>query len=386
MLRFTSSMQIYQFRFQERVHRPTARRQILLHQLHLMKMRIRPKLASIPTHNQPPQLKQGQQVGRSWHQLLFRRLQFAISGRFQQTFCLRLTGENSISCFNFFFINQMWSVRFLPCNSHHIRDNSSNQQQQNQQTQTHVRPVQRRTVSLDRNSVRQPAATLHVPTRFQQNQAASASNRNRRIVEGLNNITDEELNHRFSLFGIQLSLRDLDNLAPSFYNAQRDDLRSFLRQNYFNNEEINEQTVSVAIRDILTELEKYLERLSKFSHPDYDVRKSIENLIMKSLPFIINLITDDNSSEFGVRIERQLVTFCENIYMILVKCIGVRETETYLNEVATMVMTGESENVENLRRFPRYIIQTFLIERRSYDLSEIQEFLIIKRPSAPTVN
>lgn len=274
----------------------------------------------------------------------------------------------------------------MPCNSHHIRDNSSNQQQQNQQTQTHVRPGQRRTVSLDRNSVRQPAATLHVPTRFQQNQAASASNRNRRIVEGLNNITDEELNHRFSVFGIQLSLRDLDNLAPSFYNAQRDDLRSFLRQNYFNNEEINEQTVSIAIRDILTELEKYLERLSKFSHPDYDVRKSIENLIMKSLPFIINLITDDNSSEFGVKIEQQLVTFCENIYMILVKCIGVRETETYLNEVATMVMTGESENVENLQRFPRYIIQTFLIERRSYDLSEIQEFLIIKRPSAPTVN
>lgn len=200
------------------------------------------------------------------------------------------------------------------------------------------------------------------------------------------NITDEELNHRFSLFGLQLSLRDLDNLAPSFYNAQRADLRAFLNQNYFSNGEINEQTVSVAIRDILTELEKYLEQLSKFTHPDYDVRKSIENLIMKSLPFIINLITDDNSSEFGVRIERQLITFCENVYMILVKCIGVRDTETYLNDVANMVMAGNMPSVENLRRFPRYIIQTFLIERRSYDLSEIQEFLIIKRPSAPTVS
>lgn len=264
----------------------------------------------------------------------------------------------------------------MPCNSHHIRDNSS-QQQQNQQTQTQVRQVQRRTVSLDRNSVRQPAATLHVPTRFQQAQGASASTRNRR---GPDNITDEELNHRFSLFGIQLSLRDLDNLAPSFYNAQRDDLRSFLRQNYFNDREINEQTVTVAIREILDALGKYLERLTNFNHPDYDVRKSIENLIMKSLPFIINLITDDNSSEFGVRIERQLITFCENVYMVLVKCIGVRDTETFLNEIADMVMTG---GAENLRRFPRYIIQTFLIERRSYDLSEIQEFLIIKRPSAP---
>lgn len=275
----------------------------------------------------------------------------------------------------------------MPCNSHHIRENTSNQQQ-NQQTQTiQVRPLQRRAVSLDRNSMRQPAPTLHVPTRFQAAQQPTPVSRSRRIVDGIDGITDEELNHRFSLFGIQFSLRDLDNLAPSFYNAQRNDLRSFLRQNYFNERDINEQTVSAAIRDILIELDKYLVGLSGFVHPDYDVRKSIENLIMKSLPFIINLITDDNSSEFGVRIERQMITFCENVYMILVKCIGVRDTEKYLNEIANMVMMGgPAESAGNLGRFPRYIIQTFLIERRSYDLSEIQEFLIVKRPSAPTVS
>lgn len=280
--------------------------------------------------------------------------------------------------------NNAFVDSFLPCNSHHIRDNTANQQHQNQQTQTqiHVRPVQRRTVSLDRSSVRQPAATLHVPARAP---PASSSAQGRRIADGVNNITDEELNHRFSVFGIQLSLRDLDNLEPSFYNAQREDLRSFLRLNFFSGAEINDETVTVAIREILRNLDKYLERLSSFNHPDYDVKKSIENLIMKSLPFIINLITDDNSSEFGVRIERQLITFCENVYMILVKCIGVRETEKYLNEIANVVMTGR-ENAGNLARFPRYIIQTFLIERRSYDLSEIQEFLIVKRPSAPTVS
>lgn len=246
--------------------------------------------------------------------------------------------------------------------------------------------MQRRTVSLDRNSVRQPATvSIHVPSRFPQPQGASTSTRGHRIADGVN-ISEEDLNHRFSLFGIQLSLRDLDNLAPSFYNAQRDDLLIFLRQKYFSSGEINEETVSAAIRDILSELDKFLSILTRFTHPDYDVRKSIENLIMKSLPFIINLITDDFSSEFGVRIERQLITFCENVYMILVKCIGVRETETYLNEVANMVMSGSANERNNLRRFPRNIIQTFLIERRSYDLSEIQEFLIIKRPSAPTVS
>lgn len=229
--------------------------------------------------------------------------------------------------------------------------------------------------------MRQPA-TLHVPVRIQPTAPQQTAARGRRIAD----MTDEELNHRFSLFGIQLSLRDLDSLAPSFYNAQRIELRSFLVHNFFGNSEINEETVTQAIRDILTELDCYLEPLSIFTHPDFDVRKSIENLIMKSLPFIINLITDDNSSEFGVRIERQLITFCENVYMILVKCIGVRDTEKYLNDIANVVMIGGTESPGNLRRFPQYIIQTFLIERRSYDLSEIQEFLIIKRPSAPTVS
>jgi hypothetical protein len=278
----------------------------------------------------------------------------------------------------------------LPCNSHHIRDNNppqqQNQQNRAQQTQIHLRPFQRRTVSLDRNSASaRRTAAMFAPPRTQP-ASTSTTRTSRRLADGMTNITDEELNHRFSLFGIQFSLRDLDNLAPSFYNAQRNDLQNFLRENYFNNREINEETVTVAIRDMLESLDKYLERLSNFTHQDYDVRKSIENLIMKSLPFIINLITDDSSSEFGVRIERQLITFCENVYMILVKCIGVRDTEKYLNEIANMVMMGESENVGNLGRFPRYIIQTFLIERRSYDLSEIQEFLIIKRPSAPTVS
>ncbi|XP_070489869.1 large proline-rich protein BAG6 isoform X4 [Chironomus tepperi] len=277
--------------------------------------------------------------------------------------------------------------RFLPCNSHHIRDDQNQSQQQNQQTQTiHVRP-QRRTVSLDRNSMRQaPAnATIHIPTPLNMDQQSASStigNNRYRHFSGVNNITDDELDHRFNIFGIQISLRDLDSVTPNFYNTQRDGLRSYLMQNYFSNNEINDETISNATRDILMELEKYLERLSIYQHPDYDVRKSIENLIVKSLPFLINLIIDDESTDFGIRIERLLVTFFENVYMILVKCIGIRDTEKYLNDIANLIMTGEAAR-GNLSKFPAYVIQTFLIERRSYDLSEIQEFLIIKRPAPP---
>lgn len=280
----------------------------------------------------------------------------------------------------------------MPCNSHHIRDNNEQQQQQsqqNQQTQTavYIRP-QRRTVSLDRSSVRPTvSATLHIPTPVGRQQPAPQSevpDRSRHF-SGVHH-QDEELNFRFNLFGIQFSLRDLDSLTPSFFNAQRDALRNHLIQTYFNGRsEMNETSVAMAIREILTELDSYLGRLSGFTHPDYDVRKSIENLITKTLPFIVGLIVDDSSTEFGTRIERQLINFCENVYMILVKCIGIRDTEKYLNDVLNIVMTGGIAR-GNLSKFPAFVIQTFLIERRSYDLSEIQEFLIIKRPAPNEVS
>lgn len=187
------------------------------------------------------------------------------------------------------------------------------------------------------------SATLHIPTPLsrqqQTSQSTASSNRNGHFSGVYHH--DEELNHRFDLFGIQFNLRDLDSLAPSFFNVQRDSLRNFLIQTYFNGHtEINETSITMAIRDILTELDSYLVQLSGFLHPDYDVRKSIENLIKKSLPLIIRLIVEDESSEFGIRIERELINFCENVYMILVKCIGVRDTEKYLNDVLNVVMTG----------------------------------------------
>lgn len=282
--------------------------------------------------------------------------------------------------------------RFLPCNSHHIRENNEQQQQQsqqNQQTQTAVFvPPQRRTVSLDRSSVRpNVSATLHIPQpplNRQQQSTAPASNPSG-FFSGLNHF-DEELNHRFNLFGIRFTLRDLNSLTPSFFNVQRDALRNFLIQTYFSgHSEVNETSISTAVREILSELGGFLDPLSSHQHPDYDVRKSIENLIVKSLPFIINLIVDDSSSEFGTRIERQLINFCENVYMILVKCIGVRDTEKYLNDTLNILMTG-SVSRGGLSKFPAYVVQTFLIERRSYDLSEIQEFLIIKRPAVDEVS
>lgn len=130
---------------------------------------------------------------------------------------------------------------------------------------------------------------------------------------------------------------------------------------------------------MMNDLEKYINRLSKFTHSDYNICGSVEKLIKKTLPSLIALVNEDSSSEFGKRFERQLMTFFENIYMVLVKCIGIQNTELYLNDVIQCgVSGGQKDHAGRFNRFSRYLIQTYLINRRSYDLSEIQEFLVTK--------
>lgn len=227
--------------------------------------------------------------------------------------------------------------RFLPCNSHHIRDNA---QQSNQQTQTrHLTPQRhpftRRTVSLDRNSARL------IPTIPVRN-AARRSNvwPRRNNVAGITNITDNEFNHRFMLFGLEYSLMDFDNFTPEFFNQKQAQLNTYFRCMYFHRAEITDGNIEKAIKKMLKQLERYLYRLNRLQHPDFNVRASIENLIMKSVPLFINIICDPPSAEFGAQLKRQLIVFFENLYMVLVKCVGVAESEKLLNEVANMVING----------------------------------------------
>lgn len=227
--------------------------------------------------------------------------------------------------------------RFLPCNSHHIRDNA---QQLNQHTQTRHTTQQRpaytrRTVSLDRNSARLiPTIPVRHPRR------ANVWPR-RNNVAGITNITDNEFNHRFILFGFEFSLMDFDNFTPEFFNQKHMQLAAHFRCMYFNQLEITDgENMDRAMKKMIKQLERYLYRLNRLQHPDYNVRASIENLIMKSVPLFFNIIRGPASHEFGVQMKRQLIVFFENLYMILVKCVGQAESEKLLNEVANMVING----------------------------------------------
>jgi hypothetical protein len=162
------------------------------------------------------------------------------------------------------------------------------------------------------------------------------------------------------------------------------ELRNNLVKSYYGGAAVNDQNLESGIDKMMSDLEKYIKRLNRFGHPDYNVYGSVEKLLRKTLPSMISLINEDTTSEFGKRFERQLMTFFENIYMVLVKCIGHGNAELFLNEILLIGVSGGPADQElnpktgKFNRFSRYLIKTYLINRRSYDLSEIQEFLVKK--------
>lgn len=80
--------------------------------------------------------------------------------------------------------------------------------------------------------------------------------------------------------------------------------------------------------------------LPDLSIPDYDARASIENLIRKTLPFIINLIRDDESVEFGTRLLREITVFSKRLIVILLHSIGRASAQDYMKNVVEAIFTS----------------------------------------------
>lgn len=69
------------------------------------------------------------------------------------------------------------------------------------------------------------------------------------------------------------------------------------------------------------------------SIPDYDARSSVENLLRRTLPFIVNLIRDDESIEFGTRLLREIAVFTKRFIVVLLHSLGRGGAQEYLKSI-----------------------------------------------------
>ncbi|KAL1396529.1 hypothetical protein pipiens_000034, partial [Culex pipiens pipiens] len=247
--------------------------------------------------------------------------------------------------------------RFLPCNSHHIRENGD-------------RGPETITVRTANNSNSSSSGTT----------PASGGQPSAPPPESLASLP-------FNLFGSQFTLADFEQIVPNpnTLNRIRDSLQTYVVQTLFNGEPISEGTMPNAMNALIQQLEPILSLVSRYDLPDYDTRASFENLIRRSVPFCMNLIREDSSQQFGVRLLRFLITFVRRFFMILVVGVGTANAESFSRELFNIAVFGTPDTssvAPELLRLFLPAIHRQLDRSGHHDQQEIQEFLVIRsRPA-----
>ncbi|XP_037905199.1 large proline-rich protein BAG6 isoform X6 [Hermetia illucens] len=285
--------------------------------------------------------------------------------------------------------SQMWNARvipanmvssfdrFLPCSSHHIRETEQNENHPHMPTTIYTR----NRMGQMRQPRRQPGGenpTVATSRNATAANAPSATSNN--AGNEFLNLSNEETNFPFHLFGINSPLRDLFNVPnPVILNRIRNELRAFILNTLFVGSPMTSENMDEAINRVIRMLNSVLVFLPQFDLPDYDARASVENFLRNTLPFIFSLIQEDDSDEFGTRFLRELLSFMRRIFVILVTCIGRANAELYLNQVAQMTINSNSPaEQETSRALHRTIIQQ--LDLTTQNTSDVQEFLVIRRP------
>lgn len=288
--------------------------------------------------------------------------------------------------------------RYLPCNSHHIRDNEQRENQQQQQENAARRPrIHIQAPAVPRGSIPTALANLLRSRRGSNTtstQSTSTPTTTATTSSGSSaEVTEAGLDTLVPIFGsnhVQLQVRDLLNVypSPSTLNRVRVNLRNYVATTLSLDASATEDDVSLAVDQVLTLIEHYLTRLSGLSSEDFDARASIEKLIRDSLPFILNLIREDESTEFGGRLLREIITFSKRFSVILLKAVGRTSAQriimTTVDTIFTnLIFTDEGNGRAALQWLNRHIRGEILRKLRNIrsDCVDVIEFLVIRAPS-----
>lgn len=151
---------------------------------------------------------------------------------------------------------------------------------------------------------------------------------------------------------------------------------------------------SQAINQVLSLINQFWLLLPELnlSTGDFDVKASVENLIRKSLPFVLHLIRDDESSEFGTRMLREIIFFSQRLTVILIKTIGRTQAQEFLKKIVEDIFREITANGEGTSRTALQWLQRNIlaeIQRQIRDIRvttvDVIEFIVIRRPAANAV-
>ncbi|XP_055700663.1 large proline-rich protein bag6-A isoform X5 [Phlebotomus papatasi] len=261
----------------------------------------------------------------------------------------RPTSSNIFSAFD----------RFLPCNSHHIRD-------PNQQTGGEPR-------------VRVSAQPQSAPqSRTGQNQVPTAEAGNSSQGQGPQIAG-------FPIFGNSLDVFQVLHIGPQLINDIRSQLQGIVRDIFFNGSAVSEESTAQAVDVFMGHAEQVLALMPRIEDSDYDVRASVENLLRATIPRAFDVVMSENPTDFGRRVLAMFHNFSQRLCRILLFCIGREGSERYLSQVTRMYIDNQAP-ADNLRPFHRHLmneIERILDSVGNVNQEEIQSFLVIRARAPP---
>ncbi|XP_039485797.1 large proline-rich protein BAG6 isoform X8 [Drosophila santomea] len=265
--------------------------------------------------------------------------------------------------------------RFLPCNSHHIREPEQLLQNNNTNRSTSTAAAGGATVlSPTAAAVTRPASVGSAVAAEGGSAASSSSGAPAPIAAT-------------TPAGPPQTVVPTSTPTPAGgdSNNLRSQLRSFLNDSLFVGVPINEQTIPGAIGRALEWFAESLVYLPQYERPEYNSRDSVCNILRVSLRLIIELCNGAPGGADGAQFEQSLKKICDQfrkrLYSVLFLCLGSANAELYWRQLMRLLCTPMRSNFRNeaLQFLCIYIDPTIPAQT---DTADAQQFLVLRSVQA----
>ncbi|XP_052846431.1 large proline-rich protein BAG6 isoform X5 [Drosophila gunungcola] len=165
----------------------------------------------------------------------------------------------------------------------------------------------------------------------------------------------------------------------------RSQLRSFLNDSLFAGVPINEQTIPGAIGRALEWFGESLVYLPQYERPEYNSRDSVCNILRVSLRLIIELCSAAPGGTDSAQFEQTLKQICDQfrkrLYSVLFLCLGSANAELYWRQLMRLLCAPMRSNFHNeaLQFLCIYIDPTIPAQT---DTVDAQQFLVLRSVQA----
>uniref|UniRef100_A0A182IT23 Large proline-rich protein BAG6 domain-containing protein n=1 Tax=Anopheles atroparvus TaxID=41427 RepID=A0A182IT23_ANOAO len=289
--------------------------------------------------------------------------------------------------------------RFLPCNSHHIRESNSGSGSSNSD-----RPgdgASSRAEDAPERTQQNSSTGGTAGERTQQNSGASgtasrerASARNPPADETESQIRHEvesmHVRERFGrypviLLGCHFTLADFFGLVPSpnTFNRIRRQLQTYINRTLFNGRSSDDpEAIQDATNEIIEWMMPVLAPVTQHDRTQYDTRASLVNLVRNAFPDCLRLIREDRSPYYGVQLARYVTEVVRRFFIILVNGVGSDNARTIVTDLLRATLR-QGQTSSELVMILQPSVERHLTAAARGQLHDIDSLLVIRLPGPP---